>query len=391
MPLGVDTLVRRDMSDETIPGLFWKQVEELDTRVAFRQKVFGLWRDISWREYGQAVREVALGLMELGLKKGDRVSIIGENRPEWLYSDLGIMAAGGITVGIYTTNSADEVGYILGHSGSRFFIVENEEQLDKALTVRKDVGDLEKVMVIDTEGLRKFRDPWVISLDDLRALGRERGGPGTDLLTRQLLELDPDETALLIYTSGTTGPPKGAMLSHRNILWTAATLEKVLKVYETDELVSFLPLSHIAERMFSVFLPLRYKYVVNFIENTDTVTQNVIEVSPTVFFAVPRVWEKYYSTIFIRMHDAALFKRVMFGLAMRIGAWYAEAKLSRKQAPAALLLGFALAHFLVFRKLKKRLGFERVRLAISGAAPISPDVLKFYHAIGIPMREVYGQ
>ncbi|MEJ2718533.1 MAG: AMP-binding protein [Deltaproteobacteria bacterium] len=231
----------------------------------------------------------------------------------------------------------------------------------------------------------------VISFDQLLELGREQDGKDPHLLEKRTARLKPDELALLIYTSGTTGPPKGAMLSHRNIVWTAQSLESLLEVSEGDEVVSFLPLSHIAERLFSVYLPLHYKFTVNFIENTDTVTQNVIEVSPTVFFAVPRIWEKYYSTIFIRMQDSKRFKQLLFGLALKIGTRYADVKLSGRPVPFHLRTGFALAHFIVFRKLKKRLGFERVRVAVSGAAPISPDVLKFYHSIGIPMREVYGQ
>jgi long-chain acyl-CoA synthetase len=379
------------MNGETIPQLFQRRVEELGDRVALRRKLFGLWKDVSWSEYGRKVRETACGLMRLGLETGDCVAVIGENRPEWLYSDLGTMAAGGITVGIYTTNAAEEVGYILGHSRARFYIVENEEQLDKALMVREDLPDLEKIIVIDMEGLRKFKDPMVISFEELLALGREHDGKEPDLYRTRLNASEPDGVALLIYTSGTTGPPKGAMLTHDNIIRTTGTLQEVIDVRDTDEVVSFLPLSHIAERMFSVFLPLRYRFTVNFIENTDTVTQNVVEVSPTVFFAVPRIWEKYYSAIFLRMQDAKLFKRLIFGLAMRIGTKYADVKLAHVPIPRSLSAAFSLAHFLVFRKLRKRLGFERVRIAVSGAAPISPDVLKFYHSIGIPLREVYGQ
>ena len=379
------------MNGETIPQLFQRRVDELGDRVALRQKLFGLWKDVSWREYGRQVRETACGLVELGLEPGDCVAVIGENRPEWIYADLGIMAAGGITVGIYTTNAAEEVRYILEHSQARYYIVENEEQLDKALMVREDLPDLKKIVVIDMEGLRKFKDPMVISFEELLALGRERDRTEPDLFEKRLNASKPDSVALLIYTSGTTGPPKGAMLTHDNIIWTTGTLKAVLDVRDTDEVVSFLPLSHIAERMFSVFLPLRYRFTVNFIENTDTVTQNVVEVSPTVFFAVPRIWEKYHSAIFIRMQDATFFKRIMFGLAMKIGTKYADVKLAHVPIPLRLRVGFFLAHFLVFRKLKKRLGFERVRLAVSGAAPISPDVLKFYHSIGIPLREVYGQ
>jgi len=379
------------MRDDTIPTLFWKQVQARGERTALRQKVFGIWEDISWAEYGRYVRETACGLIELGLKKGECVSVIGENIPEWLYSDMAVMAAGGITAGIYTTNSAEEVQYILEHSQSRFYIVENEEQLDKALLVRKNLPGLKKIVVVDMEGLRKFKDPMVISFEDLLALGRERDQRDPGIFEERLNESGPDETALLIYTSGTTGPPKGAMLTHSNILWTANALEQALEVREDDEVISFLPLCHIAERMFSVFLPLAYNYCVNFIENTDTVTQNVVEVSPTVFFAVPRIWEKYYSAIFIKMKDATWFKRLLFGLAMKIGTRHADLKLSRKAIPAHVRIGFALADFLLFRKLKKRLGLERVRIMISGAAPISPEVLKFYHSIGLPMREVYGQ
>ena len=379
------------MNGETIPQLFQRRVDELGDRVALRQKLFGLWKDVSWREYGRHVRETACGLVELGLEPGDCVAVIGENRPEWIYADLGVMAAGGITVGIYTTNAAEEVRYILEHSQARYYIVENEEQLDKALMAREHLPDLKKIVVIDMEGLRKFKDPMVISFEELLTLGRERDRTEPDLFEKRLNASKPDGVALLIYTSGTTGPPKGAMLTHDNIIWTTGTLKAVLDVRDTDEVVSFLPLSHIAERMFSVFLPLRYRFTVNFIENTDTVTQNVVEVSPTVFFAVPRIWEKYHSAIFIRMQDATFFKRIMFGLAMKIGTKYADVKLAHVRIPLNLRVGFFLAHFLVFRKLKKRLGFERVRLAVSGAAPISPDVLKFYHSIGIPLREVYGQ
>lgn len=379
------------MREDTIPTLFWSHVRQLGGRTALRQKVFGVWRDISWDEYGQRACEVACGLIDLGMERGDCVAVIGENCPEWVYSDLGVMCAGGVTVGIYTTNSADEVGYVLSHAQAKFYIVENEEQLDKALVVRDHLPHLKKIIVMDMEGLRNFKDPMVMSFQDLLDIGRTRHRQEPELFERRLLEPGPDDLAILIYTSGTTGPPKGAMLSHRNLIWTAASLEEAVRLQEQDEVVSFLPLCHIAERMFSVFLPLRYKYIVNFIENTDTVTQNVVEVSPTIFFAVPRIWEKYYSSIFIRMKDATWFKRLVFGAAMTIGARYSKVKLAHKPIPVGLKIGFLLAHFAVFRKLKKRLGFDRVRVAISGAAPISPDVLRFYHSIGIPLREVYGQ
>jgi long-chain acyl-CoA synthetase len=181
------------------------------------------------------------------------------------------------------------------------------------------------------------------------------------------------------------------MLTHDNVIWTCKSLSMSVPVWETDELVSFLPLSHIAERMFSVYMPLHFRYTVNFIESTDTVTENIVEISPTVLFAVPRIWEKYSSAIFIRMKDATWLKRLCFGVALKIGKAFARARLEKEGASAPLRLAFKLVHFAIFNKLKERLGLERVRVAISGAAPISPEVLKFYHAIGVPLRQVYGQ
>ena len=378
-------------SPRTVPQLMLARAAELGPRTAMRVKELGLWRDITWAQYGDRVRQVAMGLAALGLEPGQTVAVIGENCPEWLYTDMGAMAAGGVTVGIYTTNAAEECAYILKHAEARVYVVENEEQLDKALEVRGDCPHLQKIVVIDTEGLRHFSDPMVMDFEELMELGVRHDQANPGLFEQRLASRGPEDLALLIYTSGTTGPPKGAMLSHRNVLWTTQAMRDAVPVFEDDELLSFLPLSHIAERMFSVYMPLAFKYTINFIENTDTITDNVIEVSPTVFFAVPRIWEKYVSAIFIRMKDATWFKRQCFGLALKIGKKRALARLSPGGVGPGLRLAFLIAHAAVFKKLKERLGFERIRVAISGAAPISPDVLRFYHAIGVPLRQVYGQ
>jgi len=375
----------------TIPRLLFQRAQELGGRTAMRKKEMGLWHDISWREYADKVRKAALGLAAVGLEPGGAVAVIGENRPEWLYTDMGAMAAGGVTAGIYTTNAAEECGYILSHSEAVVYVVEDEEQLDKALKVRGDCPHLKKIVVIDTEGLRHFSDPMVMSFDELLSLGETYDREYPDLFDERMTSRGAEDVALLIYTSGTTGPPKGAMLTHDNVIWTARSLSQAVPVMASDELVSFLPLSHIAERMFSVYLPLQFKYTINFIENTDTVTENIVEISPSVLFAVPRIWEKYSSAIFIRMKDATWFKRLVFGLALKIGRAHARARLEKDGAGSLLTALFRLAHFAVFDKLKERIGFEQVRVAISGAAPISPEVLKFYHAIGVPLRQVYGQ
>jgi len=379
------------MSNETLLTYFQSRVKNDPKKVAIREKEYGIWRDITWAEYGERVRQVAMGLISLGLKKGECVSLISENRPEWVYSDVGIMSAGGITAGIYSTNSADQCAYIVKHSDSRFYIVENEEQFDKALKFRKDAPLLEKIIVIEMEGLKRYSDPMLMSFDELLRLGKEFDENNPGLFEQRVGEVEVNDVAILIYTSGTTGPPKGAMLTHRNLLFMSEAMVAANPVYDSDETLSFLPLCHIFEQLFTILIHLRYGTVANFIENTDTIMDNMKEVSPTVTYGVPRIWEKYASGIVIKMSDATWFKRLVFKASMGIGMTYAGLRLSGKPIPPILKLAYGAAYLTVFRKLKERLGFDRVRIAYSGAAPISPDVLKFFNAVGLPLVEGYGQ
>ncbi|MEW6261464.1 MAG: AMP-binding protein [Thermodesulfobacteriota bacterium] len=379
------------VNPDSVPKLFLATVEKNGAQTALRKKEYGLWRDLSWNDYLQHVRWVALGLISLGFEKGRTAAIIGENSPEWVYADLGIMCAGGVTVGIYTTNAAAQCEYIVADSEAWFYFAENEEQLDKVLGFRERTPHLKKIIVWDMEGLHDFRDPMVMSFDQLLELGREMSSREPDLFQRRVDDTSGEDLAVLIYTSGTTGPPKGAMLTHGNLLWISESLGQVVEVRRRDEFLSFLPLCHIFEQLFTILANLRYGPVVNFIENTDTVTANMREVSPTVSYAVPRIWEKYYSTVMIKMADATWFKRQVFKLALGVGLKHARLKLDFKPIPGYLKLAYGLAYAAIFRKLKKRLGFDRTRIAVSGAAPISPDILIFFHAIGVPLREGYGQ
>ena len=299
----------------TMPKMFIERVSRHPEKVAMRYKYLGIWRDITWAEYLENVRHTCLGLKSLGIDRGDRVAVIGENRPEWLFSDLAAMAAGAVTVGIYTTSSAHQCEYVVGHSGSKVFIAEDEEQLDKALLLRERTPDLTWIVVMDPKGLRSFSDPMVMTFKDLCEKGKEIDDKEPHRFAEMVAQTQPDDLALIIYTSGTTGPPKGAMLTHRNVTWTTWSIGEAAPLDPSDELLSFLPLSHIAERMFSSFLPIRFGYTVNFTESPDTVMDNFREVSPTVIFAVPRIWEKYYSGIRIRIANATWFKRIAYGLA----------------------------------------------------------------------------
>jgi long-chain acyl-CoA synthetase len=375
----------------TVPKMFLDRASRHPQEVALRYKYLGIWRDITWAEYQEKVRHTSLGLVSLGVKSGDRVAVIGENRPEWLFSDLATMSAGAVTVGIYTTSSAQQCEYVVGHSGAKIFIAEDEEQLDKALFFRERTPDLTKIVIIDPKGLRDFSDPMMMTFEALLDLGRDLDRKEPHLFDAMVEQTRLDDMALIIYTSGTTGPPKGAMLSHRNITWTTWSIGDAVPLAPSDELLSFLPLSHIAERMFSVFLPIRFGYTVNFTESPDTVTDNFREISPTIIFAVPRIWEKYYSAIRIRIANATWFKRVVYAGAEAVSNRYGRVRFERGRVPMWLKLARGVANALVFYKLRERLGFDRVRVAISGAAPISPDVLRYFHGIGVPLREVYGQ
>ncbi len=379
------------MPPEVVPLVFKQAAEKYGDRVALRKKEYGLWHDISWKEYYRLAKHLGSALISMGLKKGDCVSIIGDNCPEWVIIDMGIQCIGGVAVGVYSTNAWPQVEYVVQNSNSKFFFVENEEQLDKWLHCRDKVPLLKKVIVWDLEGLRHFEDPMVMTYDDILDLGREIVEKEPDLFENRMKEVTPEDLSVLIYTSGTTGPPKGAMLTHRNVTWMGRTIVMDNPIEDDDEVMSFLPLCHIFERLFSVFAHITNGYTVSFIESLDTVTDNMREISPTVGYAVPRIWEKYLSAVYIRMSDATWFKKIVFGIALKIGKNRATLRMNFKPVPFYLEVLFKLAYLAVFRKLKERLGFERLRVAYSGAAPISPDVLHFFQSIGVNLIEGYGQ
>lgn len=385
------TLHNENIRMDTVPTLFWARVRQWSERTAMRQKDYGIWRSISWNEYGEKARQVCLGLISLGLEKGDRVTIMSENNSEWLYSDMGILAGGGVSVGIYTTDSAQQVEYILNNCGSKFHFAENEEQLDKILETRQNIVGLKKVIIFDMEGLRHFTDPMVISFKKLLDLGRELDTQDPGLFEKRLKEPQPDDLAILIYTSGTTGPPKGSMMSHRNIIVTNEIQDEANPCTQDDEVLSFLPLCHIAERNISTFNALRVGYTINFAEEPATVPENIREVSPTVFFAVPRIWEKFYSSLVLTMKDSTWFEKKAYDWALKTGMKTVQFRLNHHKPPARLQLLYRLADWTVLQNLKKSIGLDRARQLTSGAAPISPDLLLFYSALGLPIREVYGQ
>ncbi len=380
----------KNVEINTIPKLFWDSVKSRENRVAMREKDLGIWQEISWSHYGEKAKLTGLALHTLGLEKGNVVSIASEGNPEWLYCDMGTIGAGGISSGVYTTDSAAQVKYLVNDSATKFYFAENEEQLDKILEVRGECPTLKQIIVYDMEGLNDFHDDQVISYEEFLKIGEKTNQENPDLWENLVNSVSPDDIAILVYTSGTTGPSKGAMINHTNLLYSINTGYDIFDVMEHEEQLSFLPLCHILERSVSVMIPLKTAAVVNFAESIDTVPENIREVSPTVFIAVPRIWEKFYSSITILMKDATFIGKFFYQFSINVGYKYKEYFIDGKEPPLSLKLSYWICNQLVLKNIKKLLGLNNCRYALSGAAPISPDLINWYLSLGIDMREGWG-
>lgn len=375
---------------DTLAKLFRERCKQLGSKVAHREKDYGIWLSYTWSDFYEHAELIGLGLVALGLKRGEVVSILSEDCKEWVYVDLAVQCVGGIASGVYTTDSAAQLKYLVNDSDSRFLFVENDEQLDKYLSVRDGMPGLTKVIVFNREGLHGFSDEMVIFLDDLYRLGREFQKANPNRFDEEIAKSEPKDTAILVYTSGTTGPPKGAMISHENIMSSISGALLTLPVKQTDEQVCFLPLCHILERLISVFIPIGLNSTVNFAESPETVFDNVREVSPHVFTAVPRVWEKVYSRVAIMAQEGTWLGKLAYRSAVATGMRRVSYIEQGKPVPLATRLAYAFWDFMVLSNLRRMLGFDRLRRGTTGAAPISPDLLRWYAAVGITVLEGYG-
>jgi long-chain acyl-CoA synthetase len=377
--------------DETLPGLLARNARAWPDRVALREKRLGVWRELTWREYHDHVRATACGLAELGVRAGDHVAILSDNRTEWLFADLAAQALGARSVGIYQTNPPADVAYILRDSGSVVLFCEDQEQVDKAVAVAAETPSVRHVVVLEPRGTADLSDARLRRWDDLYARGKGRAANEPPLAWQErLAALDPAAPSMVVYTSGTTGPPKGALLSSKNMLDTARLVNREMGYGPDDTILSYLPLCHVAEKILSLIVPLESGAVVHFGEALETVQADLREVSPTIFLGVPRIWEKMHAQIVVRMGDSSWVKRALFGWFTRRGA----AIEARRRAGGSGVWDrvlWRLGELLVFRPLQERLGLRRCRHALTGAAPIGADLIRWFHGIGVPIVEGYGQ
>jgi len=386
------TATKKDIEDKPLPVLLRRNALRYnDSRVALREKEYGIWQPVTWQRYYDHVRYFALGLKVLGFRKDDKLAIIGDNRPEWLYAELAAQALGGIPLGIYQDSILTEVGYIINHSEARIVVAEDQEQVDKILEMKDELPLLEKIVYTDRKGMRHYDKDELLYFPDVEKLGKDYEGEHPGEFEDGLAELKDSDIALISYTSGTTGFPKGSLLTHRNMLQMALNLHAVDPKYESDEFVSFLPLPWIGEQMMAVSSALAIGFTVNFPEEPETANADFYEIGPHVMFSPPRVWEGLSRSVMVKHLDASWLKRRLYKLAMPVGYRMADFKFARAKAPFGWRLLYNLMHLLVFRALKDRLGFAQLRSASTGGAALGPDVFRFFHALGVNLKQIYGQ
>ena len=376
---------------DTLARLFRKRVREHGDEVALREKDLGIWNEYSWRQYGEQARNAGLGLKALGLEAGDVCAIASEINKEWLFADMGIICVGGVVNGVYATDAAGQVEYLVNDSATRYYFAEDEEQLDKILQVRERTPSLEKIIIFDMEGLRDLDDEQCLSFAALQKLGQQYEQDHRQAWDRGIDAIGAEDLMVLTYTSGTTGRPKGSMINHRNSLYEAKVVVEGLDVRADDEILAFLPLAHIAGRVFYLFCMLAVRCRVNLVESLETVVRDQQEVAPTCHFAVPRVWEKQYAMVAIKLKEATAVGRWAYEQALALGRRAAVYRLRDAPVPIGLRLLNGLASRLVLRNVRQLLGIDRARWLATAAAPIAPDLIEWYWALGRPMYEVYGQ
>ena len=372
--------------------------ERAPDQIAMREKDLGIWHEYDWAKTWGLIEDAAHGLLALGVDVGDRVSIHCEDRPEWIILDLATVAVRGITVGLYPTNPSAEVEYLLADSGATVHLAEDQEQYDKVGDLdRAKIPALQKIIYVEPRGLGDSADDRLIQWDDFLDLGRSHKAELPDAVSRRMAAATDDDVMTLVYTSGTTGPPKGAMLTNKNVAFSIARIVNAEgrvpggPPRPDDLIVTYLPLCHVAERIFSTWTLVGAGPVLNFAESIDLVNENLREIQPTIFFAVPRIWEKLHAIALIKGNDATRFKKLVLNFTLRLGRTIGREKVANggEHTVKSRIL-YAIGYPLVFRAMRERLGLRRVRFAASGAAAIAPEVLEFFIGIGVPVYELYG-
>jgi long-chain acyl-CoA synthetase len=375
---------------DTFPKLLRENAARRPEKVAIREKDFGIWQVYTWRDYQAQVREIALGLAALGCRQGDKVAIIGDNRPQLYWAVAAAQALGAVPVPLYQDSGEREIGYIVGHSEARFAVAEDQEQVDKLLHVKDECPALEHIVYDDPRGLRKYSDPWLRSLTELQALGRKLGAEQPALFDQAVDRTVSGDVAIICYTSGTTGVPKGTILSHGSLLLTARNAAAREGLAEDDEALAYLPLAWAGDHIFSYAQSIVTGFAVNCPESSATVLQDLREIAPTYFFAPPRIWENVLTNVMIRVEDAAWPKRTLVHACLRLAQAIERCRLDRRPVPLWRRLLYPLGELFVYGPLKDNLGMRRIRLAYTAGEAVGPEIFVFFRSLGVNVKQAYG-
>ncbi|MBW2028190.1 MAG: AMP-binding protein [Deltaproteobacteria bacterium] len=387
--LGPQIEITRDL---TIPKLFLRQCKKYGTeKVAMREKNYGIWIPFTWQDYYENVKYLSLGMVNLGLRKGDKVAMIGDNRPEGLWAEMAALCAGAIGVWLFQDSMIDEVKYIVDHSDTKFFVGETQEEVDKALSIKGECPKLQWILWDDPKGMRNYKQDFLVSIKKVQELGKEMDKKDPGLFERMIEEGHGDDICLLFYTSGTTALPKGALLSHWNMLTMGRNLMTVDPCFETDDFVSYLPFAWIGEQMMSISCGLQVGYTINFPEEPETALENLREIGPHVMFAPPRLYEGMTRRVQVKYIDSSWIKRKIYEFGTKVGYKVADMKFAKQPVPWYWKVLNWIAGITLQKKLKDHLGMSRLRHAYTGGAAMGPDHFRFFHALGVNLKQIYGQ
>lgn len=379
------------MSDKTLPQLLLDHAEKNSKQVAMRQKNLGIWNEITWSSYYGNVKYLALGLIKsLGFKPGDKLAIIGENKPQWLFAELAAQSVGGIAVGVYQESSPSEVSYMLNHCEAKVVIVEDQELVDRLLKIEDRIPKIEKIIYYNSKGMRKYNHKKLMYIDDLQELGKSQDESNPDEFKKVIAKGKASDTAIISYSSGATGEPRGVLLSHQNLISVANQLAEIEAVKEADDYLSFLPLAWIGEQVNNVTKSICHGVIINFPEETLTVGNDLREIGPHVIFAPPRMYENIVSKFQLRIQGSSWFKKKVYNLFIPYGQKMAQAKLNHKPISFMTKLMYTLGDYLVFSAIRDHLGLARVKSAYTGGGSIGREVFEFYHSLGVNLKQTYG-
>lgn len=377
--------------EDTLPKILVASARKLSSKMALREKEYGIWRSQTWEEFLTRVRDFSLGLASLGLQPGDKIAIIGDNRPEWVMAELAAQAAGAVSMGIYQDSIASEVQYLVDFCDARFIVAEDQEQVDKLLEVWEQLPKVKNIVYFDPRGMRGYSEPFLLYFPDVEAMGQDYGRQHPGLFESNVDKTRSSDAAILSTTSGTTGKPKLAMLTHSNLISMGRAMMAVDPMTPDDEYLSFLPLAWIGEQMMAISCGLTVGFTLNFPEEPETVKENLREIGPQVMFSPPRIWENMLSEVQVKIEDTSRLKRKAYDWAMAVGHQMADTRFAKQPPSAALRWKYRLADWLVLNEIKDKLGLRHLKRCYTGGAALGPDVFRFFHGLGVNLKQIYGQ